>query len=126
MSLELRGLVSAIAAGILVLAVTFGLAAVFGRSSAQRQAPSAPGASSSAGADRAQVVAGQALYTQYCAGCHGADASGGFGPPLQHEDWNDQQITAIIRNGKKPMPAFGSKMTDMQVKSVVAYVDSMK
>jgi mono/diheme cytochrome c family protein len=34
----------------------------------------------------------------------------------------DAELTAIITNGKSPMPAYKGKVTDAQIKELVTYV----
>jgi cytochrome c oxidase cbb3-type subunit III len=73
-----------------------------------------------------QVVDFNALYSQNCAGCHGADGKLGPAPPL-----NDAAFLAIVPDGEimklvtegragTPMPGFsqkkGGSLTDEQVK----------
>ena len=74
---------------------------------------------------------GAALYKTKCAGCHGADAKGK--PAMKTRDWSsediqkmsDDELGAIITNGKSPMPAYKT-MTADQVKDMVAYVRTFK
>lgn len=48
-----------------------------------------------------------AIYAKSCAGCHGADLSGAFGPDLQNVGSNHSvdEITDIILKGVGQMPA---------------------
>jgi mono/diheme cytochrome c family protein len=65
--------------------------------------------------------------------CHGADGKGN--PQMKNvrdltdAAWqrkvSDEQFIRTIKNGKKPMPAYGAKMSDEQIKAVVAYVRSL-
>ena len=54
------------------------------------------------------------LYTEYCAGCHAADMTGGSGPTLVDGAWRhggaDSSIAASIRTGypHEGMPALGN------------------
>ena len=60
--------------------------------------------------------AGQALFNERCASCHGATAEGRSAPdltnPRWHTDHTDEQIDAIIRDGvpNTAMPAFGTSI----------------
>lgn len=75
---------------------------------------------------------GPAVFKAKCAGCHGGDGSGNTsaGKSLKLRDLGsadvqkqtDDELTAIITNGKSPMPAYKGKVTDAQIKSLVAYV----
>jgi cytochrome c6 len=67
-----------------------------------------------------------------CAMCHAADGSGSTatGKALKVRDLGsadvqsqtDAQLTAIITDGKNKMPAYKGKLTDDQIKGLVAYV----
>lgn len=73
------------------------------------------------------------LYKAKCAVCHSADGSGtsemgkGLGSPDLRSDATqketDAQLTDSITNGKgKKMPAYKGKLTDDQIKDLVAYI----
>jgi len=67
-----------------------------------------------------------------CAMCHGADGRGSTatGKALKVRDMGsadvqgqtDAQLTAIITDGRNKMPAYKGKLTDDQIKGLVAYV----
>jgi cytochrome c6 len=67
-----------------------------------------------------------------CAACHGADGSGttATGKALKVRDLgssdvqsqSDAQLTDIVTNGKNKMPAYKGKLTDDQIKGLVAYI----
>ena len=67
-----------------------------------------------------------------CAMCHGADGSGttATGKTLKLRDLSssdvqsqsDAQLTEIVTNGKNKMPAYKGKVTDDQIKGLVAYI----
>lgn len=75
---------------------------------------------------------GPSLFKTKCAACHGADGSGNTsaGKSLKLRDLGssdvqkqtDDELTAIIANGKSPMPAYKGKVTDAQIKELVTYV----
>ncbi len=76
---------------------------------------------------------GAALFKTKCAACHSADGSGSsaMGKQLGVTDLRtdatqkqtDAQLTASITNGKgKKMPAYKGKLTDDQIKQLVAYI----
>jgi cytochrome c6 len=80
---------------------------------------------------RAQDAA--ALYKSKCAACHGPDGTGNTptGKSLGVTDLTsgdvqkqtDAQLTDSIANGKgKKMPAYKGKLTDDQIKDLVAYI----
>ena len=63
-----------------------------------------------------------------CVKCHGPDGKGvikvapDFTNKARMAKETDDAMASTIKNGHKPMPAFGSKLSDDQVKSLVAYV----
>src|ERR1700685_1746561 len=72
------------------------------------------------------------LFKTKCAGCHGGDGSGStsVGKSLKLRDLGsadvqkqtDAELSAIITNGKSPMPAYKGKITDAQIQDLVTYV----
>ncbi len=72
------------------------------------------------------------LYKAKCEMCHSADGSGGTpaGKALKARDFaspevkseTDAQLTEILTNGKNKMPAYKGKLTDDQIKGLVAYI----
>jgi cytochrome c6 len=64
--------------------------------------------------------------------CHGADGTGSTatGKALKVRDLaspdvqsqTDAQLTEIVTNGKNKMPAYKGKLTDDQIKGLVAYI----
>lgn len=80
---------------------------------------------------KADVAAAEATYKAKCAGCHGADGKGK--PAMKTKDlasadvqkMSDADLSAVITNGKSPMPAYKT-MTPDQVKDMVAYIRSFK
>ncbi len=78
-----------------------------------------------ASADTAKV------YNEKCAMCHGEDGKGVKGvakgtPDLTNAAWQkketDAEFADMIKVGKKPMPAFGDKLSDEQINALVQYV----
>ncbi len=74
------------------------------------------------------------LFKQKCAMCHGADGKGyaalktpDFTDPKVQASLTDQEITEVIKNGKKDtaMPAFADKLSDDQIQSLVTYIRSL-
>ena len=77
-------------------------------------APAAPAGSPGAGA----------LYTQYCASCHGAERLGGTGPALLPENLGRLKradAQNVIRNGRSQtqMAPFHDRLSDEQIKQLV-------
>ena len=94
-------------------------------------------------ADR--VEEGEILYMQYCSECHGVDlkgsptwkeplADGSLPPPPQDDTghtWHhpDKLLIEIIQNGgdvsyNSKMPAFGDKLTEDQIVSILEFFKS--
>lgn len=73
------------------------------------------------------VELGQSLYSQFCAGCHGADREGGdfMGNVPSLVDlkarFDQQQFSATVSNGKGAMPAF-VWLSDWQIDALEAFL----
>ena len=75
-----------------------------------------------------------ANWSQLCASCHGKDGSGNtaMGKKLGVKDYSkeqgfsDAEATNIIKNGKGKMKGYKDKLSDADVKALVAYVRSLK
>jgi len=75
---------------------------------------------------------GEKVYKARCASCHGPDGGGATpaGKATKARDFcsedvkkeSDDDWTAIIVKGKNKMPAYDKKMTDAEIKDVVAYI----
>jgi mono/diheme cytochrome c family protein len=94
--------------------------------------------------DGAQVAAGEPLYGQYCAACHGAELEGqpnwraplpsGLYPAPPHDEsghtWHhdDALLMQIVRDGgtRTPngMPGFREQLTDEQIHAILTYIKS--
>src|SRR5689334_13572316 len=76
------------------------------------------------------VSAGETLFLQHCAFCHGRDTAGGEdGPDLTRshivaEDVDGNQIGPIVRNGKNNMPRFN--VSDQEIAGLAAFVHTRK
>ena len=98
----------------------------------------------------AQVSLGRQIYVQHCAACHGQNAEGapnwatpgpdGLDPPPPHDDtghtWHhsDRVLIESIRDGLSDplhpgsplrMPAFGSILSDTEIRAVIEYFKSL-
>lgn len=75
---------------------------------------------------------GRRLFNWYnCSGCHGGHAGGGMGPSLRDQVWiygsrDDQIYDSIAQGRSKGMPAWGSKIPEIQIWELVAYIKSMR
>jgi mono/diheme cytochrome c family protein len=75
-----------------------------------------------------------ATWAANCASCHGKDGSGNtmMGKKLAVKDYtkdqsfSDAEATNAIKNGKDKMKGFGSKLSDADIKALVAYVRTLK
>jgi mono/diheme cytochrome c family protein len=83
-----------------------------------------------------------ALWTANCAACHGKDGSGStmMGKKLGIKDYRDAKVQTdmtddamtkaikdgVSANGKQEMKSFKDKLSDDEIKSLVAYVRSFK
>jgi mono/diheme cytochrome c family protein len=82
----------------------------------------------------AQIAAGQELWSENCATCHGKMGEGITAPALNSQEFlasvSDQQIAGIIEGGVpgSEMPAwladYGGSLTQQQIDAIVAYVRS--
>ncbi len=75
----------------------------------------------------AQLASGQALFGQYCAGCHGQSGEG-LGPfpalnsglhAYKHPDW---ELIELIKGGRNGMPAFGTQLSDDEIITIIARI----
>src|SRR5580698_4587070 len=79
---------------------------------------------------------GADTYKSKCQSCHGADGSGNTpagksmkAKPFSSPDIvsaSDADLIADTKNGKGKMPAYASKLTDDQIKDVVAYIRTLQ
>lgn len=147
MRIELKGLIAALTAMIVVLGGAFGISAIVTSREGGQSAASGKAASSQMTRDMgrlsgkvsrmdaqmssiasAQIIAtGHSFFTQACSSCHGAKGQGGYGPSLYNSDLSDTKIAMIVKNGVKgKMPAFGSRYQDPQIQALTAYIRSLK
>lgn len=72
------------------------------------------------------LATGAEVYASECAGCHGADLSGGVGPALgpgsSVAGFTTDQIRSTILAGPGVMPSFGDRLQPAEVEAVVAFV----
>jgi mono/diheme cytochrome c family protein len=79
---------------------------------------------------------GADIYKTRCAMCHGDDgaASTPAGKAFKAAAFSDPAIVkipdadrlAIVKKGMDKMPAFGDKLTDDQIKAVLAYIRTLE
>ena len=74
------------------------------------------------------------LWAQHCASCHGKDGSGntamgkklGVKDYTKEQSFSDTEAANVIKSGKGKMKAYKDKLSDADVKALVAYVRSLK
>jgi len=124
----------------LVLAIAFGLfgmvlglafilqpesAAEVVDSTPEPAATTVAGNATPATGSRAQ--AGASLFGRNCAHCHGDDAKGDEGPSLYDLTRSNARIATIIKEGiKGEMPKFGSKLSEADIQSLIAFLRTLK
>ena len=79
--------------------------------------------------------AGEKLYASKCAACHGPDGKGqtAMGKSNKLRDLaspdvqklSEEELSAIISNGKNKMPAYGKSLKPDQIKELVAYLRTL-
>jgi polyvinyl alcohol dehydrogenase (cytochrome) len=74
-----------------------------------------------------RAAAGEKLYAQSCAFCHGADAAGAQAPGLRTLGIGANEMESMIARGKPgtAMPAFNATYSPAQIGEVVAYILSL-
>lgn len=80
----------------------------------------------------AQAQDAATLFKSKCAACHGADGSGNtaVGKSMKLRDLRsadvqketDEELTAMITNGKGAMPAYKDKLSGDQIKQLVGFL----
>ena len=156
MRVEIKGLVAALIAMVVVLGGAFGLSAIIvsythqtpfqsmsSSMTADKQKMSSSMAadkqkmSSSMTADKQKmlssmtasvqlVATGATLFTQACSSCHGAKGQGLIGPSLYNSDLTDDKIASIIKNGVKGRMPGFPQYKEPQVQALTAYIRSLK
>ncbi len=107
------------------------MAAHKGEPPAQQQAvtPPAPVAPVPAPATESKETNGQELFAKNCAGCHGADGKGAFGPDLSGDYQYGKTAEAIqesITAGRPGnMPAFGQKLSAVEIETLTEFILSL-
>jgi len=79
---------------------------------------------------------GADLYKSKCQMCHGADGTGntpaGKSTKVRSfssddvKKMSDDDLIAVTTNGKNKMPAYKGKLTDDQIKSLIAYIHTLQ
>src|SRR4051794_41180514 len=79
---------------------------------------------------------GAAVFKAKCASCHGADGAGqtGMGKAMKLRDLGspevqkqtDAELTTITTDGKAKMPAYKGKISNDEIKQVIAFMRTLK
>ena len=79
----------------------------------------------------ARIAVGAKLFVSYnCMDCHGADGSGAMGPSLQDGRWHfggtaGDVFQSIYEGRPDGMPSWGGRISDDQIWTLAAYVQSL-
>lgn len=91
----------------------------------QEEEPVGPSSGEEAEEGGGDPAAGETIFAENCAGCHGEDGHGGAGGPdlrtmplAQTEEGAVQQVT----NGGGGMPPFGGQLSEEEITDVAAFV----
>jgi mono/diheme cytochrome c family protein len=81
-------------------------------------------------------TSGVEIYKSKCVLCHGDAGLGdtSVGKAMKAASYKDPavvkatdaELTAVVKNGKGNMAAFGKTLTDAQIKAVIAYVRTLQ
>ncbi|MBA3971334.1 MAG: SirB2 family protein [Bacteroidetes bacterium] len=73
-------------------------------------------------------INGEELYIASCANCHGTDGKLGLmgSKDLSQSTMDLDSRINIIKNGKNAMVPFVGQLTDVQIKTVAVYIESLK
>jgi mono/diheme cytochrome c family protein len=124
LSLQLKATILGTVSGLAAIGMAFAAGEMFQHSSAASAASGDGLTIPPAGTPEQK---GHTLFLLNCAHCHGADARGDEAPDLHGVTKSDARIASLIKNGKKgEMPKFASKLTDSEIKALVAFVRSLK
>jgi mono/diheme cytochrome c family protein len=86
-------------------------------------------------ASKASIAAGQKLYTNNCASCHGPSGDGDGRAALElaiqparlseSPSESDGALFWKITNGKKPMPGYGTRLSETDRWSLINYIRTL-
>ncbi|MGZ8793306.1 MAG: cytochrome c oxidase subunit II [Gaiellaceae bacterium] len=67
---------------------------------------------------------GEQTYVGACSKCHGPEGEGLIGPPLTSANTsNAESVAAVVRNGRRKMPAIGEEWDERQMKALTDYLN---
>jgi mono/diheme cytochrome c family protein len=113
-----------------------GVAAASSVSTTKWQAPATEAAKKNpVSASQTSIAAGQKLYTKHCASCHGPSGDGdghaaaelGIQPARLSESRSESDGALFwkITNGKKPMPGYGTRLSETDRWSLISYIRTL-
>ena len=85
--------------------------------------PFSPSAPATVGEPSGDPKRGAAIFVASCAGCHGADATGGVGPALRGSGLGAAEVEAVVASGRGAMPA--GLVSGQDAADVAAHVASI-
>ena len=101
-----------------VIALVVVTASVFGLAQWHPFSPSTTAAAG--GGVTGDPERGARVFATSCAGCHGADATGGVGPSLRGSGLTAAEVEAVVAAGRGTMPA--GVVTGQEAADVAAHV----
>ena len=124
------------AALLVALGLLGGVTMASSVSKAKWQAPATETAKKNpVAASQSSIGAGQKLYTQHCASCHGPSGDGDGRAaaelhidPAKLSDSRSQSDGALfwkITNGKKPMPGYSAKLSETDRWNLINYIRTL-
>jgi mono/diheme cytochrome c family protein len=129
MRIEIKAAILAVVISGLVLELTFGIAPFLGSlqgAGPHREVQAKTGDTKPLASPGGQAEQGRSLFERNCAHCHGGDARGDEGPTLFNLALSDARIARRIKEGiKGEMPKFGSKLNDMDIAALIAYLRTL-
>ena len=123
MNIEVKALIAALLISGTVVGSFLGMARILQSNTSK---PSGESTAQSSAIKDPKVAAGAKLFALNCAHCHGIDATGDERPDLHKVTKTDERIKSQILNGVKgEMPAFGKKLTQDDVATLVVFIRSL-
>jgi mono/diheme cytochrome c family protein len=91
------------------------------------QAARAPAPAGAAAAITTSSISGRTAFDRVCATCHGAEAAGAVAPRLTPFKIGEQELRAIVREGKGQMPAMSAvTVSDEEVRALADYLRQLR
>ena len=68
---------------------------------------------------------GAEIFKRKCNMCHAVDRKK-MGPAVKNMNRDVEVLKATVKNGRKSMPKYGSKLSDAEIDAVVAYLKAQQ